>query len=206
MPMVMASNWSMTALPSISPAGKVTLGMVVMFPAIRLAVPCALKKPSALAVMTVYIPCGAVRLKEPSALARVEAINELLGSYRRTVTGLLAKTCPITTGAEEGVGEAIGVGVIIAPDTDKFAGTWGISVKRLSPLETRAVHTTVDCPICTPFKLKVRAMPLVTARLPLLPAIATMNCPFCGLVMAVTASAPNKSVTAKLLASNKGGL
>ena len=75
MPMVRASNASMTPLLSISPANRLIGGNVVAFPpVIVVEFFCALRNPLALAT-TVYVPGGAVRLKVPSGLAGMDTIN-----------------------------------------------------------------------------------------------------------------------------------
>ena len=50
---------------------------------------------------------------------------------------------------------------------------------------------------------KVKTGPLVVALLPLLPAIAKIKLPFCGLLNAVAGSAPNKPAAATLLTATK---
>ena len=125
-----------------SPAARLTVGMVVTTPAVSVAKPCAPRKPSAEAVIP-YVPAGAVRLKVPSALATTVAATELSGLYKRMVTGLLASTCPVTTGADKGVG--VGVGVSSFPLIVRIAGPRDkILVRTPSPLETRAVHSMED--------------------------------------------------------------
>lgn len=52
----------------------------------------------------------------------------------------------------------------------------------------------------------MKAVPLVVAFLPLLPAIARMNCPFAGPLMAEAGSAPKTSATATLLTEITAGL
>lgn len=90
MPMVMASNWSMTPLLSTSPAARLTRGMVKVLPAVSVAKPCAPRNPSAEAEIP-YVPAGAVRLKIPSSTI-ITLKRELSGLYKRMVTGLLAST------------------------------------------------------------------------------------------------------------------
>lgn len=106
-------------------------------------------------------------------------------------------------GVEVGVSVGVNVGVGALPVTVRLVPVNGISVRMLSPLETRALHSTALCPACRPFRLKVNAAPLVVALLPLLPAIATMNVPFCGPLIATAESAPKRLVTVMLLTSNK---
>ena len=50
-------------------------------------------------------------MKVPSALAFSVAASELSALYKRMVTGLLAMTCPVITGAGKGVGVNVGNGV-----------------------------------------------------------------------------------------------
>jgi len=100
----------MTLLPSISPASNVTFGNEVVPPLVIVAEPAALRKPGAVAT-TAYVPAGAVRLKVPSGLAGTDATNVFVASYKLTVTGLVASTCPLSVPAGRGVGEATGVSV-----------------------------------------------------------------------------------------------
>src|SRR5574341_848210 len=113
MPIVMASSWSITLLPSRSPASSVTLGNEVVPPPVIVAEPAALRKPGAVAT-TAYVPAGAVRLKVPSGLAGTVATNVLAASYSLTVTSLPAKTCPLRVPVGRGVGEGTGVDVEVA--------------------------------------------------------------------------------------------
>ena len=93
------------------------VGLVLVFPAVSVVEPCALRKPLAVA-RTVYVPAGAVRLKVPSTLAVTEAATELSALSKLTVTGLPASTCPVSApepaGNEVGVGDPIGVEVDVA--------------------------------------------------------------------------------------------
>lgn len=283
--MVNASNWSMTLLLSISPASNVTFGMEVEPPLVIVAEPDALRKPLAVA-FTVYVPAGAVRLNVPSGLAGTEATRLFPASYRLTVTGFPAMTCPVNDPAGKGVAvivgvfvgrgvevkvgvgdsmgvevnvgvgdstgvdvkvcvavadpsgvevcEAVGVaepsgvdvgdpsgvevcegtGVADPSGVDVAVGDpTGVGVKvavmgtlrmvrpvpvegrdarRLSPFETRAVHSIGVCPPCRPVTAKVKTGPLVVALLPLLPAIATMKLPLFGPLKAAAASAPKR--------------
>ena len=102
----------MTLLLTISPASNVTLGWVVVLPAVNVTEPRAPRNPLAMAV-TVYVPAGAVRLNVPSKLAVTDVTGALFVSYRVTVTGLLAFTCPVSVpfGRDVGVGEGSGVKV-----------------------------------------------------------------------------------------------
>jgi len=93
----------------------------------------------------------------------------------------------------------VGVGVGVLPRTTRLAPTNASSVRRLSPLETRALQLTADWPAVKPVTLKVNTVPSVVALLPLLPAIATMKLPFCGSLIAETESLPNKLATEMLL-------
>jgi len=51
MPMVNASNWLITPLPSISPAGKATVVIVRVVPFVSVMEPWALRNPLAVAVI-----------------------------------------------------------------------------------------------------------------------------------------------------------
>lgn len=156
MPIVIASNWSITLLLSTSPASKLIAGFVVVLPAEMTAEPCALRNPLAEA-LTVYVPAGAEMLNVPSALASAEATSALPESNRLTVTGLEAMTCPVSepfdgrVGVEEGspvnvgcgvndgngvndgsgIGEAVGVGD--APGTEVNVGE-GVGEGALGPM------------------------------------------------------------------------
>lgn len=79
-------------------------------------------------------------------------------------------------------------------------------VNVVPPCKTRAVHSMFVCPTCRPLMLNVKAVPLVVALLPLLPASATMNTPFCGPLIAETVSAPNRLAIVMLLDSIRVGL
>lgn len=127
MPIVSASNWSITLLPSISPASKVTLGLVVVLPGFNTAEPCALKNPLAVAT-TVYVPGGAVRLNVPSGLAVAE-VTSVFPAYRPTVTGLEAITCPVNVPLGKGVGDATGVEVNVGSGVkDGVGDSTGVNV------------------------------------------------------------------------------
>lgn len=286
MPIVKASNWSITLLLSISPASKVTFGFVVVLPGFNTAEPCALRKPLAVA-NTVYVPAGAVRLNVPSKLAVTEVISVFPASNKLTVTGLEAITCPFNVPFGRGVGDAMGVGdsigvdvnvdvgdstgvkvnvgvgdstgvnvnvgvgdstgpdvcvavavgvspgaevcvaVAVSPGAEvsvavgdstgegvkvgvapfplmvRLAEVEGRVVRTLFPCETRAIHSIADCPACNPLTLKLKAAPLVVALLPLLPAIATMKLPFCGVVNAAAGSGPKRFVTTMLFTSTR---
>ena len=93
----------------MSPANRLIVGIVLVFPAVRVTAPWLLRKPLAVA-MTVYGPAGAFRLKVPFAFAVVELISVLLASYKLTVTGLLASTCPVSIPGPVGGWVAVGVG------------------------------------------------------------------------------------------------
>ncbi len=82
----------------------------------------------------------------------------------------------------------------------------GMPVSNPAPLETCAVHSIEDCPVCKPFALKVKTVPLVVARLPLLPAMAKTKLPFCGPLIAVAGSLPKSVATVILLTSTSAGL
>jgi len=99
-------------------------------------------------------------------------------------------------GVKVAVASIVGVGV--NPRIVRPAPIEGRSVRLLFPCETRAVHSIVVCPPRMPLASKVNTGPLVVALFPLLPAIATINTPLCGSLMAVTASAPNKLDTTML--------
>lgn len=102
-----------------------------------------------------------------------------------------------------GVGDSVSVGVGKFPRTLRLVPTEGRSESMLSPMETRAEHSSAVCPACKPLTSKVNAVPLVVALLLLLPATATMKLPFCGPLIAVTGSAPKRLATRMLLASTK---
>src|SRR5512143_3424816 len=105
----------MTSLLTISPASRVTAGLVLVSPAVRVTEPAARRKPSAVAT-AVYVTAGAVRLKVPSVFTTADVTNALLASYKLTVTGLPACTSPVSVpvvgrGVEVGVGDTSGVKV-----------------------------------------------------------------------------------------------
>lgn len=106
----------------------------------------------------------------------------------------------VGVGDSTGVGVSKGVGVKVAvgklPTTVRLVPVDERLVSTLSPLETRTVQVIALCPACRPVAVKVNAVPLVVALLPLLPAIATMKLPFCGSLIAIAASAPKRLVTA----------
>jgi hypothetical protein len=106
----------------------VIIGNVVVLPLVMVTEVCALRKP--LAVATAQHVLGwIVKVKVPSTLASTDAINISPASYKLTVTGLLAITCPVSEplgkGVVEGIGdplgwlgvsEAVGVGDSIGVD------------------------------------------------------------------------------------------
>ena len=94
----------------MSPANRLIVGIVLAPPAVSATGPWALRNPLADAAM-LYVPAGTVRLNVPSGLAVTDAASELSALYKPTVTGLLARTCPVSVAAGSGVGEATGVDV-----------------------------------------------------------------------------------------------
>ena len=67
----------------------------------------------------------------------------------------------VGVGVSNGVGVKLGVGS--SPTTVRLVPVDGILVRRLSPLDTRAVHSIAVCPACRPLALKVKAAPPVVA-------------------------------------------
>src|SRR5262245_4366031 len=112
--MVRASNWSMILLLSISPAGNVNVGRVMVFPQMIVTEACAPRYPSAMAT-AVYVPGEIVNPNVPSGLADTEAASVLSGLYKLIVTSLDARICPVSIpkGRGVGVGEATGVNVAV---------------------------------------------------------------------------------------------
>lgn len=147
--------------------------------------------------MTVYVPAVKGKLNVPSGLAFVWAAREASGLKRRIVTSLLEMTRPLITGS------AGGVAVSAFPKMVSVSGIYKILSRELSPFETRARHSILVCPACKPLALKVKAVPLEVAFLPLLPAIARIKLPFDGPLIADTGSAPKRPETVKLLISIK---
>ena len=84
-------------------------------------------------------------MKVPFALAFSVAASELSALYKRMVTGLLARTCPVITGAGKGVGVDVGAGVGVCvgifPMVRFAAPVDKILIRVLSPFEIRAVHS-----------------------------------------------------------------
>ena len=113
----------------------------------------------------------------------------------------------VGTGDPSGVGvnggNGVGVSVGVVPVTVTLVPVEESDVRVLSPLETRALHSTALCPACKPVTLKINAVPPAVALLPLLPAIATMKVPFCGPLIATAASAPKSPLTTILLTSSR---
>ena len=225
-------------------------------------------------------------------MAVTDVTSELVASYKLTVTGLLATTCPVRvpsgkavavavgdpSGVDVAVSDPFGVCVAVAVDdpsgvdvavSDPFgvcvavavddpsgvdvavsdplgvddgigvsvgvevsgvtdpvgvdvnvnvgvpriivrvaAPVEGKEVRLPSPIETRAVQSievSATCPKDTPkaVTLNVKAVPLVVALLPLLPAIAKTKLPLCELLNAVAGSVPNKPAAAMLLTATK---
>src|SRR6266498_533493 len=104
----------MTLLPSISPASRVMVGRELLLPAPIAMDPCAARKPLAVA-RALYVPAGAVRLNVPSRFAVTDVTSVFVASYRLTVTGLPARTCPVSVPFGRGVdvGEGVGVNVLV---------------------------------------------------------------------------------------------
>jgi hypothetical protein len=100
-----------------------------------------------------------------------------------------------TTGVAVSEPTAVGVNVAVGPlpVTVSVVPTHSISVRMLSPFETRAVHSTVVCPATRPVTLKLKTSPLVVALLPLLPAMAKIKLPTPSFT-ATTGSSPNSDV------------
>ena len=113
----------MTLLLSISPACKLIVGILVVFPLLIVAEPSAPRNPLALAA-TLYVPGETVKLNVPSGFAATVAANVLSGLYRLIVTALEAFTCPVSipngTGVDvadaTGVHVDVGNGVSVAVD------------------------------------------------------------------------------------------
>ena len=110
----------------------------------------------------------------------------------------------VGVGVSKGVGVKLGVGS--SPTTVRLVPVDEMLVSRLSPLDTRAVHSIAVCPAWRPLALKVNAAPPAVALLPLLPAIATMKLPFCGSLIATAGSGPNRLVAAMLLICTRAAL
>lgn len=106
------------------------------------------------------------------------------------------------------VGETTGVNVAVGPVpvTVTLVPVDAISVRMLSPLETRASHSIGEVPATRPVTLKVNAEPLVVALLPLLPAMAKIKLPFCGPLSTATGSAPNRVVATGVPTDTRLGL
>src|SRR5512147_585042 len=114
--------------------------------------------------------------------------------------GVFSKTGVGGTVVTPGVG--VGTTTLVMFNT---APSHSMLVRVLSPLEVRALHSSAVCPATKPLTSKVNTGPLVVARLPLLPAIATMKLPFCGPLMATAASVPKRLVVTMLLTSARLG-
>jgi len=108
----------------MSPANRLIVGIALVLPAVSVIEPSALRKPAAVA-RTVYVPAGALRLNVPSGLTVTDVTNVFTASYKPTVTGLLADTCPVSVpfvgegvevevAVEVGVGDPAGVDVNVA--------------------------------------------------------------------------------------------
>src|SRR5688572_11900387 len=159
--------------------------------------------------------CVAVAVSDPSGVCVAVAVADPSGvdvavSDPSGVGVAVAEPSGVGVGDSTGVtdvGVSKGVGVDVAvgrlPTIVRLVPVEGRLVRRLSPFETRAVHSISVWPACNPSTLNVKAAPLVVALLPLLPAIATMKLPFCGSLMAAAASAPKSEVTAILLTSTR---
>lgn len=131
------------------------------------------------------VPLGTVTCATNSALSQTDG----------STVGVLGtgEGVDVDVGDPSGVGECVtvgdstdmvggttgveGVGVAGLPRTVRLPGIKSISVRALSPLETRALHSTTVWPACEPVILNVNAVPLVVALFPWLPAIATMKVP-----------------------------
>lgn len=84
------------------------IGSVLVPPAVRVTEPWLLRNPLAVA-RTVYVPAGAFRLNVPFVFAVTEVTSVLVESYKPTVTGLPARTCPVSIPRPPGVCVAVGV-------------------------------------------------------------------------------------------------
>ena len=129
----------MTLFPSISPAGKLIVGSVVVPPAWTVKVPCALRYPLAEAMIR-YVPGGTVKLKVPLVLAGMVITGVLSRLLTVIVTGLLAKTCPFRVPA----GRAVGVGDMTGVKVNTGVGDGpGVAVNSVVG-EATAVETSVE--------------------------------------------------------------
>ena len=115
----------------------------------------------------------------------------------------LSQTVGGIVGVKAGVGVNVGVGV--RPRMSRKAPPVGKDVSTLSPFETRASQRMDACPVCRAVTLKVKTAPLVVALLPCVPAMARMNVPGCGTLMAATASTPKRFPIVILLVSTSAG-
>lgn len=121
----------MTLLLSISPAWRLIVGSVVVFPLLMVAEPCTLRNPLALAT-TLYVPGGTVRANVPSGFAETVAANVLSALYKLIVTGLEACTCPVSIPNGKGVdvADTTGVHVVVGEGVDVAVGdVIGVVVK-----------------------------------------------------------------------------
>ena len=121
----------MTLLLSISPACRLTVGIVVVFPLLMVAEPSTLRNPVALAT-TLYVPGETVKANVPSGFAETEAAKVSSALYRLIVTALEACTCPLSipngTGVE--VADATGVEVNVGAGVAVSVGdVIGVAVK-----------------------------------------------------------------------------
>jgi hypothetical protein len=148
--------------------------------------------------VAVSVPLGVeVAVSEPSGV-EVE-VSEPFG-----VEVAVADPSGVGVAVSEGTAVCVAVAVGALPVTVKLAAPVdGTLVRTLSPLDTRAVHSTEVCPACKPVTLNVKAVPLDVALFPLLPAMAKIKLPFCVLLNAVAGSAPNKLAATTLLTATK---
>lgn len=127
---------------SISPANRLIVGIVLVFPAVNVVEPWLLRKPLAMAT-TVYVPGGAFKLNVPFVFAVTEVTSALVASYRPTVTGLLASTCPVSMPCVAGVevGVAVSAGVEVEVGVGVSAVVEGVGVGNVSH-----VYVETICP------------------------------------------------------------
>lgn len=130
------------------------------------------------------------------------AVGETTGVWEAEVAVAVTGVSDVAVGETTGVNVAVGP----VPVTVMLVPVDAISVKILSPFETRASHSIGEVPASKPVTLNVKAEPLVVALFPLLPAMAKMKLPFCGPLSAVTGSAPNRLVATGVPTLTKLGL
>ena len=145
-----------------------------------------------------------VAVGDPTGVEEVDVGVAVFTGVRDVAVGEPTGVNDVAVGDATGVeGVDVNVGVGPVPVIVKVVPTESISVRILSPFETRASHSIAVCPATKPVTLKVNTAPLVVALFPLLPAMAKIKLLACASLTATTGSVPKSDVATGLPTSTR---